>query len=111
MATVTWEARQEANYSEEMLQARGFRRAYASFDFDASYPTGGEAITPPMTNVIQVNISGQGGYLLEWDYTNDKLLAKYFDYDAVADGAAIEVAAATDLSAVTGVKLEFIGYD
>jgi len=77
----------------------------AEIAFDASYPTGGEALTPSdfgMTYAIEAVIAfgAKGGYEFDFDKANQKLKAIYYDYDAAADGAAIEVANATDLSAV-----------
>ena len=41
-----------------------------------------------------------GGYIAVWDPTNSKLKVYHYNYDA-ADGPAIEVPNATDLSTVT----------
>lgn len=68
--------------------------------FDASYPTGGYSFTVPLRYPYMVIASG-GGYIYEWDRTNKKLKVLYFDYDAAADGAAVEVPNGTDLSGVT----------
>ena len=74
---------------------------------DSSYPTGGEAIAiADTTNDITLEridvLFAQGaGYLGDWDEANQKLIMRYFDYDAGADGAAIQVPNTTDLSSVT----------
>lgn len=81
--------------------------------FDSSYPTGGEALAPSalgMARFERVIAENKSGYLFEYDYTNEKLLAYYADNDGASDGALIQVADTTDLSAVTGVKLTVIGY-
>ena len=84
-----------------------------TIDFGASYPTGGESLTPANLNLQDINhidISSKNGYLFEYDYANKKVKVLYFDYDAAADGAAIEVANGTDLSALTGVRFRAYGY-
>ena len=71
--------------------------------FDSSYPTGGEALdlSKHMPNEIEfISFESDDGYIFQYDRTNKKILAYYFDYNAGADGAAIEVANTTDLSAV-----------
>ena len=50
----------------------------ATFDvaFDASYPTGGEALAPGQVGLQVIEsavIERKGGYLFEWDYTNQKI--------------------------------------
>lgn len=52
----------------------------STFDvaFDSSYPTGGEALslgTLGLSEVDIVLISQKSGYILEYDYTNNKVLA------------------------------------
>lgn len=44
--------------------------------FDASYPTGGEALTPGQVGLQVIEsavFEPKGGYLFEWDYTNQKI--------------------------------------
>lgn len=75
----------------------------ADVTMDDSYPTGGEEVLPAkfgLTSLSMVQAAPSGGYVLEYDHANKKLKAYYGDYDAVADGALIEVAAAANLSAV-----------
>jgi len=72
--------------------------------FDASYPTGGEAYTPSLfglQKIIRLVPFPANGYVPEDDKANQKIKMYYADYDAVADAALIEVANATNLSAVT----------
>lgn len=83
-----------------------------TFDFDSSYPTGGEDFD--LTNyfgqkVIAVIIPSQDGYIFEYNKANDKIKAYYADYDASTDGALIEVADGTDLSSVTDVNFIALG--
>jgi hypothetical protein len=80
--------------------------------FDSSYPTGGESLTPAnmaLSRVQSVSILPKSGYVFEYDYTNSKVLAYYADYDAVADGALIQVPDTTNLSTLTGVRFNAIG--
>lgn len=59
-----------------------------------SYPTNGEALTAGEFGLSQIvgimPISTENGYVCIWDRANSKLKVMFFDYDAVADGAAIE---------------------
>jgi len=72
----------------------------------SSYAAGGFDVTvSELSEIIAAFPIAGGGYLAEIDFDNsdkNKLRVKvyYFDYDATADGAAIEVAAGTDLSGV-----------
>ena len=80
--------------------------------FDSSYPTNGEALTASDLGLSVVDLvipSPKSGYVFEYDYANSKIKAYYADYDAASDGALIEVANATDLSGVTGVRLLAMG--
>jgi hypothetical protein len=77
---------------------------------DNSYPAGGSA---SIEAAVQAQVGdgkallallpqgGNDGYVAYYDQANDKLIVYYADYDAVADGALIEVAATTDLSTTT----------
>jgi hypothetical protein len=77
--------------------------------FDASYVTGGEPFTPSdigLGEILSIGFNqAEDGFILHWDKAANTILAYYADYDAVADGALIEVANAVDLS---GVVVEFI---
>ena len=86
------------------LLSMGSRVKIVSLAFDDSYPTGGEAVSLGFTPDI-VLIESVAGYIFKWDYTNAKILAYYADYDAVADGVLIQVANATNLSALTDVRM------
>ena len=84
-----------------------------TFDFDDSYPTGGESFDVSNffpKGVVAVIPSPKSGYVFEYDSDDEKLLAYYADYDAVDDGALIEVANTTDLAAITDVKFVALGY-
>lgn len=85
---------------------------------DSSYPTGGETLDVSSYfgggNLYFVAISPgtSGGYILASDggtTSAQKIKAYYCDYDAVADGALIQVANATDLSAITAAEMIMIG--
>jgi hypothetical protein len=86
----------------------GVRFVTGQVDFDNSYPTGGEEMDiSTMLNGADLKgvvFENKSGFVFEYDYTNSKVKAYYADYDAVADGALIQVAATTDLSAVTDVR-------
>lgn len=76
-----------------------------TFDFDSSYPTGGEdfdvsAYFPK--GVVAVLPMPKDGYTFEYDKDNKKIIA----YSA----ADTEVTDATDLSALTAVSFIALGY-
>lgn len=91
----------------------GNRNVYiCDVDFDASYPTGGESLTPANVGLQQFDLvlaSNDAGFVFEFNYTDNLLLAYYADNDAGADGALIQVANATDLSANTNIRTLIIG--
>lgn len=77
--------------------------------FDSSYPTGGEGFTPASVGFVSftfVDIAPSDGYVYEFDYTNNKIIAYWVD--TTTDGAPMaQVADTTDLSgAVTKARLE-----
>jgi hypothetical protein len=54
------------------------RVVFCDIAFDASYPTGGESLTPSDLGLSEakfVSIAGNSGYIFEYDYTNKKLKA------------------------------------
>jgi hypothetical protein len=82
---------------------QGWNFKVVTITFDSSYPTGGELLAAAdvgLTSIAFVDAECADGFALEYDYTNSKLKAFTNDNDAVADGAMIEVANATDLSAI-----------
>ena len=88
------------------------RYADLSLAWDSSYPTGGESFTPAdagMDTFHVVSAHQKSGYTFEMDYTNNKILAYYYDYNGSADAVAIQVANAVDLSGVTSQKVFVIG--
>jgi len=68
------------------------RVVFCDVAFDASYPTGGEALTPDtlgLSVITFASVAGKGGYIFEYDYTNKKLKAMYpRSASAVANSAA-----------------------
>lgn len=88
------------------------RMTIATLAFDASYPTGGEALAASalkMSKMYSCAVEPNDGYVFTWDDANGKIIAYYADYDAVADGALIEVANTTDLSGITDARLVAFG--
>lgn len=79
-----------------------------SFALDNSYATGGytglaakvTAALKRTPTILAFIPQDCGGYIAVWDPTNSKLKVYHYNYDA-ADGPAIEVPNATDLSTVT----------
>jgi len=90
--------------NEEQQSFGTLRGVTANVTFDASYLTGGESFLPKDIGLgefksVIIN-QAEDGYIIHWDSVAQTLQAYYADYDAVADGALIEVANAVDLSAV-----------
>lgn len=88
------------------------KEMFFTIDLDSSYPTGGEALdlSGDFNDLLLVQIEPMAGYIFVYDYDNKKVIAYYADYDAGADGALIEVADTTDLSALTGIRVLARGY-
>ena len=76
-----------------------------------SYTSGGEPLTPADLGLQGINYvsmkSTENGYDFSYDYTNQKIIARYYDYDAAADGVAIAVPATTDVGTL---RLKAEGY-
>lgn len=74
--------------------------------FDASYPTGGEALAAgdfglaEFVSVVPLPrpTGAASKRVVQWDPAAEKLVALQGDNDGVADGALVEVPNATDLS-------------
>lgn len=75
----------------------------------ASYASGGEALTAANFGLVTLYsvlpAGGFGGYVPVYDYANSKLL--FYRTGAALNGALAEVAAAVNLSAVSGQLLAF----
>lgn len=92
---------------------KGHFYVVCDIDFDSSYPTGGESLTPGNVGLVGIDfcvITAKSGYVFEYDYTNQKLMAYWPDYNETTAGVLVEVANTTDLSGVTDVKGFFIGH-
>jgi hypothetical protein len=80
-----------------------------SFAGDGAYPTGGTAAfqaklrakTGDQRQILAVIPQDCGGYHVVYDHAADKLKVYHGNNDGGADGPAVEVPNATDLSAVT----------
>ena len=87
------------------------RISVSNITMDASYPTGGEAITANQLGLSRITsvipAASTTGYVPAWDQANSKLEVFYGDYSATVDGVLSEVAATTDLSAVTFTVIAF----
>jgi len=85
----------------------GKKIVYYSASGPSSYATGGSSITINDLNKVEAVLFAQltGGYLVEATpgTTTNTVTVKvyYFDYDASADGTAIEIPDGTDLSGKT----------
>jgi hypothetical protein len=54
-------------------------------------------------------VAGGGGYIYEWDATNQKLKLMIGDNNNAADAVAVEAANATDVSALTALPFIAVG--
>ena len=76
----------------------GHKMVAVQITWDSSYPTNGEALVASDVglNDILAVFGGQAEYFVKW--ADGMLEAFWFDYDAGADGIAVEVANTTNLS-------------
>lgn len=81
-----------------------------TLNLDASYPTGGYALSSSAlgigANPDWVAAAPKSGFIFEYDYANQKLLARW---SAAAGAAFTEVTNGTNLSTVTGVRVMAMG--
>jgi hypothetical protein len=96
----------------------GVKLLLGTLAMDSSYPTNGETVDLssyfPGGSILffAAEPTSSGAYVLAHDggtATAGKIEAYYCDYDAVADGALIEVANTTDLSGITAAKCLILG--
>jgi hypothetical protein len=76
---------------------------FARYTPQASYTTGGEAVTAAEFKLsrldhLVISSGGEGGFVFAYDPSAGKIMAFYADNDAVADSALIQVPAATNVS-------------
>lgn len=87
------------------------RMAIVKVTMSNSYATGGDTVSFPDDAGIRRVIEAVGfpasGYVPEYDATNSKIKVYYGDNANASSGPLIEVAALTDLSAVTFTFLVF----
>ena len=82
-------------------------RVGGQIDFDASYPTGGEAFSidliagRPALELVSIEIPTQGGYAYEYDYTNN--LLQVFSTGAQTGTLAATVGVGGTITTLTGV--------
>lgn len=101
---------------EEVFTLRALADRYVhvhKVDFDASYPTGGEALTVAELGFSVkpdvVLVFPRLGHVFEYDMANEKLLAYWGDNNNAADGPLVEVPNTTNLSALVDVIVLSIG--
>jgi len=82
----------------------GYKIAIGKFSGPASYSSGGFTVTfPTLRKIHHAIIFTSKGYAADIASISGNsitVIAMYYDYDAAADGPAIEVASGTDLSGV-----------
>lgn len=88
-----------------------FKVRIADFQFDNSYATGGEALAPADLGLSAFRFvmleEDADGYVVKFDRANNKLML-FVEEAVAAGGPLLEVAAATDVSAVV-VRVLAIG--
>jgi hypothetical protein len=88
--------------------------AHVKVAFDNSYPTGGEPFTAGECGLSAVErvrvLSGVKGYQVDPDVANMKLIVRRGDNANAAAAPAVEVANAVDLTTLSAVELEVVGY-
>lgn len=101
--------------SRRMLDGRRHNRVQLSFGDGAdTIPAGGIPLTkgkmgcPNVIESLTVVDQGTSGYKFQYDQSAEKLVVMHYDYDAVADGAAVE-ASAVAIAAQT-IEVEVIGW-
>lgn len=83
-----------------------------SIDFDSSYPTGGEAVTPDnvgLTRIDHAIIAPRLGFVFSFDLATSKIKAFQGDNTNAAAAPLIEVPNATNMAAETGILGIFFG--
>jgi hypothetical protein len=102
-----------ATVTVDAVQYEGFNRVTRSrVTLDSSYPTGGYTITPNQLGLGAIDfvlVADRLGYTFDWDYANNKLLVYQGDNTNAAAAPGIQVANATNLSAVTNVRVRATG--
>lgn len=94
------------------LGKRVTKQVVKDITFDNSYATGGESLTASdlgLANITFLKAENKLGYVVTYDYANQKLMAFYGDNNNAADGPLVEVPNATDLSTLV-CKVYAIGY-
>ena len=86
-------------------QGPGYRLAVVGVSGPSSYSAGGFTVSiPELRRVVAAIVQASGGYKAEVaSVSGNTVTVKvyYYDYDASADGPAVEVPDGTDLSGVT----------
>lgn len=97
---------------EQRIELPGNTNLYiGTLAVTGTYTTGGDAVDVAANERIDVLIVAGvgGGFQCRWDRAAQKLVLYYYDYDAVADGAAIQVANGADHTAQNGAVFVAIG--
>ena len=87
------------------------RVVFVEITFNGTYTTNGESLVPGDVGMVAIHMAifePIGGKAFEYDHTNEKLKVYYYDYNAGADGSAIEHPASD--TSVTALKGMFIGH-
>lgn len=95
---------------DEKLSLGGTSYLYVgTLTITSTYVTGGETVNLSDNETFTAVVAQSGVYSHKWDSANQKLLFYYYDYDAVADGAAIQVANGATHTGASGMTCWAIG--
>ena len=89
------------------------QRRYLNFvavTWDATYPAGGELVTPSNFGLSRLDYLvalDAAGFIVQYIASTGAIKAFYFDYNAAADGLAIEVAVG-DTAILSGIVTNFL---
>lgn len=75
-----------------------------SLTFDASYPTGGEPLTPAELGLRRVDVvlfEQAAGYSFQYDRSAQTVIVRHGDDNDTSDGPEVEVPNASNLASVT----------
>ena len=85
-----------ANFQRKYIAKGGYRTGYVDITLDTNGPD--FAVTAANLSLATLHNlqvpSSKDGFMLEWDHVAGTINCLFFDYDAVADGAAIAITGA-----------------
>lgn len=94
-----------------MISVGNRREVIGLFNFDSSYPTGGESLTAASIGLGVLDFisfdQGQGGYVFDYDYANSKILVYQQTDPAAVGGANIPLVEVTNTTSLATLVAKF----